>query len=218
LTRDFQRCTYKFRTTATGDLPTIEDIERTVSRGVERSSMPAWSQFLTQQDIHDVSRYLVVFSEQFVEAWRAGERPSLLTISSRPPDLAALRSKGAELYKTLQCQACHGEQGRGDGPSAPTLRNDWDQAIEAADLTYKWSFRNGHEPEDIYRTMIGGLNGTPMPAYDSALPDEADRWALVAHILSLSPVERPALHVVDFAKQREQRIGPVGRVLPSVTQ
>ena len=215
--RDFQRGTYKFRTTATGELPAIEDVERTVSRGVERSSMPAWSQFLTPQEVHDVSRYLVVFSEQFMAAWRAGERPTLLKVSPRPPGLEALVSKGAEIYETLQCQACHGEQGRGDGPSAPTLRNDWDLPIAAADLTYKWSFKNGHEPEDIYRTMIGGLNGTPMPSYDSALPDEADRWALVAHILSLSPQERPALRVADFATQRQQRIGPAGRVLPSAT-
>jgi mono/diheme cytochrome c family protein len=148
LPRDFRRGVYKFRTTATGELPTIEDVERTVSRGVERSTMPAWSQFLTPQEIHDVSRYLVVFSSRFIEDWRVGERPRLLRISPRPPDLTTLVSKGARIYEELQCRACHGEQGRGDGASAPTLRNEWDETIEAADLTYKWSFRNGHEPED----------------------------------------------------------------------
>jgi len=215
--RDFRQGAYKFRSTATGELPAIGDIERAVGRGVERSSMPAWSQFLTAEEIHDVSRYLVVFSPRFVDAWRLGERAPSLTISPRPPDLAALAVKGAEVYRNLQCQACHGEKGLGDGPSARTLRNDWDQPIEAADLTYKWSFKNGHEPEDIYRTMIGGLNGTPMPSYDAALPAEADRWALVAYILSLSPRERPALHVAEFATQRQHRIGTTGRILPRAT-
>ncbi len=215
--RDFRQGTYKFRTTATGQLPTIEDIERTVRRGVVRSTMPAWAQFLTPQEIHDVSRYLIVFSQRFMEAWKSHERPPVMALSPRPADLSALASRGAEVYRKLQCAQCHGEQGRGDGPAA-TLTNDWDWPIKAADLTYKWSFRNGYEPPDVYRTMIGGLNGTPMPSYEDAIPDEADRWAMVAYTLSLSPPERPTLRLADFASQRADRIGSGGRVTAPATR
>ena len=43
----------------------------------------------------------------------------------------------------------------------------------------------GSEPEDIYRTLMTGLAGTPMPSYVDALePDQA--WDLVYYVLSLS--------------------------------
>lgn len=210
--RDFRQGIYKFRTTQTGELPAIEDIERSIRIGVVRSTMPAWKQFLTDEEIHDVARYLIVFSPRFLEAWRSRQQPRLLTISPRPADLSLLVSRGAEFYRELECAQCHGERGRGDGPSAGSLRNDWDWPIRPGDLTYRWSFRNGYEPEDIYRTMVGGLNGAPMPSYADALPGETDRWAMVAYILSLSPAQRPLLHLDNFATERGKAIGPDGRV------
>jgi cytochrome c oxidase cbb3-type subunit 2 len=210
--RDFRQGIYKFRSTRNGELPDIGDIERTVRVGVPRSTMPAWGQFLTADQIHDVSRYLVVFSSRFAEAWRSRQKPRALVVSNRPVDLPSLGARGAGLYRDLGCASCHGDQGRGDGPSASDLKNDWGWPIPAADLTYKWSFRNGYEPEDVYRTMIGGLNGTPMPSYDDALTDETDRWAMVAYILSLSPPVRPVLHLDHFATERSQLIDQNGRV------
>lgn len=210
--RDFRQATYKFRSTLSGNLPTIADIERTVRAGVAGTTMPAWGQFLSEQEIRDVSRYLIVLSPRFVEAWKSRGQPAALAISAPPADLASLASRGAGVWKQLQCAKCHGEAGRGDGPSAATLKDNWEQSIRATDLTYKWTFRNGHEPADVYRTMLGGLNGTPMPSYDSALESEAERWALVSYILSLSPAARPVLHLADFAAQRGERIGPDGHV------
>ncbi|HVY62482.1 MAG TPA: c-type cytochrome, partial [Planctomycetota bacterium] len=182
--RDFRQARYKFRSTQTGQLPTIADIERTIRVGVPGTTMPAWGQFLTDEQIHDVARYLVVFSERFVEAWKAREQPDALAIGSQPGDLTALASRGAAVWKENQCALCHGEGGFGNGPSAATLVDSWDQPIRPANLTYKWTFKNGHEPGDIYRTIAGGLNGTPMPSYNLK-PEDA--WALVANILARSP-------------------------------
>ena len=87
--------------------------------------------------------------------------------------------------------------------------------IQPTDLTYKWQFKNGYKPEDIYRTFNGGLNGTPMPSYLDAFPNEIDRWALVAYILSLSPMERLALHLTDYRKgvaSITARLDKAGRV------
>jgi cytochrome c553 len=81
--------------------------------------------------------------------------------------------------------ACHGEQGRGDGPSAPTLKDNRDLPIAATNLTRLARFKNGARPEDIYRTLVTGLAGTPMPSYaDSLEPDQV--WDLVYYVLSLS--------------------------------
>jgi mono/diheme cytochrome c family protein len=93
------------------------------------------------------------------------------------------------------------------------MKDDWGQPIHPSDLTYAWSFRNGHAPDDVYRTVFGGLTGTPMPAYASAVGPGADRWAVVAYVLSLSPASRPVLHLQDFAARRAEQIGPDGHVV-----
>ena len=212
--RDFTGGTYKFRSTAPGELPAMADVVRTVRVGVPGTSMPAWTQFLTDAEIHDVARYLVVFSPRFADAWRAGTLPPPLPVSAPPADLAARASAGRATYAKMGCAACHGGDGRGHGPAAAALKDEWGEPIRTADLTYRWTFKNGNRPEDVYRTIFGGLDGTPMPAYGGTLADEGDRWSLVAAVLAMSPATPPVLHLADFARQRATRIGPDGRVLP----
>jgi mono/diheme cytochrome c family protein len=199
--RDFRQGWYKFRSTKSGNRPTFEDIERTIRRGVPDSTMPAWGQFLKPEEIHDMARYLVIFSEGFTEDWTEGRQPVALKVPEPPSDLASLHSRGAELYKSLGCVACHGDKGLGDGPSAPSLKDNWQHATIAADLTYKWLFKNGYQPADVYRSIIGGLAGSPMPSAEGAVPEERDRWALVSFVLSLSPAERPVLRMADFKRR-----------------
>ncbi len=211
--RDFRLATYKLRSTESGELPTMEDLERTVRVGVPGTSMPAWGQLLTADQLHDVSRYLVVFSPTFIAAWRAHATPKPLGVSVVPANLPALALRGAELAKQLRCAQCHGEHARGDGPAAPTLHDDGSNLTKPTDLTYGWSFKNGHRPEDVYRTIVGGLNGTPMPSYAGAITRPEDRWAMVSWILSLSPKDRPRIDLANFAGER-YRIGSAGHVEP----
>jgi cytochrome c oxidase cbb3-type subunit 2 len=212
--RDFTSGTYKFRSTPSGALPTLADVVRSVRVGVPGTSMPAWTQFLSDGEIHDVARYLMVFSSRFIEAWRAHALPPSLPMSAVPQDLAALTTTGRALYDKMQCASCHGSDGRGHGPAAATLRDDWGEPIATADLTFRWTFKNGNRPDDLYRTLFAGLNGAPMPSYAAMLTDERDRWALVAAVLAMSPAARPVLHLGTFAHERATRIGADGRVLP----
>lgn len=235
--RDFRQGKYKFRSTLPGELPTITDIERSVRVGIPGTTMPAWNQFLSEQEIGDVGRYLILFSPRFVDAWRAHQSPRALPLPRAPADVeeiaahptgdlhpcvraagpayaASLACRGERLWNLHQCQWCHGEDARGNGPSALGKTDDWGNPIQPANLTYKWLFKNGHRPEDVYRTLFGGLNGTPMGSFASAIPDERDRWAMVAYVQSLSPAARPVIHLRDFASQRARRIGEGGLVLP----
>ena len=41
--RDFTRATYQIRTTASGELPTDDDIRKIVDDGMPGTAMPAWS-------------------------------------------------------------------------------------------------------------------------------------------------------------------------------
>jgi mono/diheme cytochrome c family protein len=118
---------------------------------------------------------------------RFRERGAVKTITvPAPPTLAPGRlTRGKQLYADAECLACHGERGRGDGPSAPRLRDNRDLPIAATDLTRPERFKNGARPEDVYRTLVTGLAGTPMPSYgDSLEPDQV--WDLVFYLLSFS--------------------------------
>lgn len=210
--RDFRQGAYKFRSTKTGEFPTVEDIERIIRVGVANTTMPAWGQFLTDQQIHDVARYIITFSEEFTEAWKEAEKPEMLPVSTVPSTLPTFVARGKDLYQLAKCWECHGERGRGDGPKAEQLQDDWKNPIEATDLTYKWLFKSGHAPADIYRTIFGGLNGTPMPSYLDTFENGEDRWALVAYILSLSPEGRSVLHLAQFKEKFSSVIDENGLV------
>jgi cbb3-type cytochrome c oxidase subunit III len=199
--RDFRQGIYKFRSTKTGEFPTMEDLEHTIRAGVPTTTMPAWGQFLSEDEIHDVARYVITFSDKFTKAWEDSARPEMLPVHQPPENLEALASQGKELFNTAQCAQCHGDAGKGDGTSASGMIDNWDNPIQPTDLTYKWLFKNGDKPSDIYRTLNGGLNGAPMPSYLDVFDKEEDRWALVSYVLSLSPEQRPVLHMNEFKQK-----------------
>ena len=112
---------------------------------------------------------------------------------------------GKKLYVDTGCVKCHGNLGRGDGPSAPTLKDDWGHPIRAANLAQSWTFRGGSSREDIFRTMSTGLNGTPMPSFLDALTPE-QRWAITDFIVSLSGSNGPGYTNLVIAKHVQERI------------
>ena len=112
---------------------------------------------------------------------------------------------GKKLYEETGCVKCHGTLGRGDGPSAPTLMDDWGHPIRAADLAQSWTFRGGSSREDIFRTMSTGFNGTPMPSFLDALTPE-QRWAITDFIVSLSGSSGPGYSNLVVAKHVQDPI------------
>jgi cytochrome c oxidase cbb3-type subunit 2 len=187
--RDFTSGVFKFRTTPSGSLPTDEDLFRIITRGVYRTSMPEWS-LLGERE-----RWaLVAYVKRFYPAWDERGVGTPITVPQAPAWLgdAAAVARGKELYALLECTACHGESGRGDGASAATLPPDtWGNPQRPFDFT-KGRLKSGAAPADVYRTFMTGLNGTAMPSYSDifAAPDgenirDDDAWRLVAYILSL---------------------------------
>lgn len=210
--RDFRQGMYKFRSTQNGEYPKLEDIQKFIKVGVSGTTMPAWGQFLNKEQIADLANYLVVFSEDFTEAVMSGEKPLEISIPEVPKNLMSLAEKGKGFYQQNQCAMCHGSKGDGSDALSTSLTNSWDEQIYATDLTYKWQFKNGYTPEDIFRTFNGGLNGTPMPSYYDNFDNDEDRWALVAYVLSLSPTERPILKLKDFKSKLAEVIDEKGIV------
>jgi len=176
--RDFTMGTFKFRSTPSGTLPTDADIHRTITNGLHTTYMPRW-EAANEIERNDLVQVVKSFSPRFKEEPQ-GEP---VKVPPRPAFGPPLVQKGHEVWAKMQCASCHGEQGKGNGPSAPTLVDDWGHPIKPHDFT-EGPLKVGDEPEDLYRAFMTGLNGTPMPSFAESLqPDEA--WALVAYVRTL---------------------------------
>jgi cytochrome c oxidase cbb3-type subunit 2 len=181
--RNFTTGVYKFRSTPTGQLPTDDDLFRAITAGIPGTSMDRYAD-LPEGDRWALVVYLKSLSPRFANG--AAGRP-LFAPASRPLTPEAL-IRGRRVYEGMQCAACHGDGARGDGPLADELIDEDGLSIRPSDLT-KPQLRSGQGPESLYRTVMTGLDGTPMPSYgDSLSPDEA--WDLALYLLSLSQKER----------------------------
>ena len=142
--RDLTGGQFKFRTTESGQLPTDEDLFRTISRGADGTGMPPWKYLLPDD-----------------ERWALVD------------------------YVKMQCAKCHGDDGRGVGPSSPSLVDAKGRYVNTRDLTQPGSFRTGWTEREIIRTMETGMNGVPMPSYSGVMPKQ-DEYDLVAYVMSMS--------------------------------
>jgi cytochrome c oxidase cbb3-type subunit 2 len=177
--RDFTAGVFKCRSTDTGHIPSDADLYETIGRGVHASAMPSWLPLTRQQRI-DLLAYVKSFSPRFRE-----EKPEpVVPIPPEPPATQESIQRGHDVYKKMECAKCHGEQGRGDGPSVPTLTDSKDRPIVPYDFTTGERFKCGQSNQDLYRIFMTGLDGTPMPSYLQDLkPDQA--WDLVHYLRTL---------------------------------
>jgi mono/diheme cytochrome c family protein len=178
--RDFRTGLFKFRSTASGSLPTDDDLLRTVTQGVR------WTGMIGRPDLGDNNRraviqYIKTFSSRFEK-----ERPGKpINVPPAPPKTKEVVAQGKQLYTEVGCVACHGEGGHGDGPSAAELKDDWGGKIWPSDLTWR-PLKRGSDTRETYLTLVTGLSGTPMPTYASSL-NSAQLWSLVYYLESLVP-------------------------------
>lgn len=178
--RDFTKAVYKCRSTPSGSLPLDSDLYNTISRGVHASGMPSWKPLLRQERA-DLVAYIKSFSSAFQEE-KPGE-PA--TIPPEPPNSADSVKRGSELFQSMNCWSCHGKDGRGHGPSAPTLTDSKGYPITPFDFTTGSRFKCGESDQDMFRDLVTGLDGTPMPSFVSAMNAD-QRWDVVHYIRSLS--------------------------------
>lgn len=184
--RDFQIASFKFRTTPSGELPTDEDLFRTITLGAPGTTMPAWGKVLTERERWQVIAYVKTFADGIFED-EAFDPYAVAVDPGRPPDVPvqSLVEAGRLVYEESDCRECHGAAGRGDGPKADQLTDDRGFPIRATDLELAWKFRGGRAPRDIFLRLGTGLDGTPMPSYAQALTEE-ERWQVAYFVASLA--------------------------------
>lgn len=182
--RDFTVGNYKFRSTASGESPTAQDLFRILTNGIP-GYMPSFS------GLSEEARWQVIAYVQQFNQDPSMLHPEIINLQeSEIPSSSASIEQGRSIYVTMECQACHGMDGRGTGATtqAQDLLDNRGLPIPSTDLTFPRSFKNGWTARDIVRTLLTGLDGTPMPSYQGQLQDrEEDVWHLANYILSLSP-------------------------------
>ncbi len=197
--RDFSMGLYKYRTTPNGMLPTDNDLIKAVTVGLPGTGMPSWKSILSDDEIRNVVSYIKTFSPKFE---RQKSAIPTIEVGKQIPSSKESIEKGKALFKSLECFKCHGNEGRGDGPSALTLADDKGDSIRPRNLTLNWHFRGGGEASDIYMRVNTGLNGTPMPSFKDSLDNEKS-WHLANYIRSLSPEKKPEIDGVMRSKKVE---------------
>jgi mono/diheme cytochrome c family protein len=179
LPRNFVTAAFKCRSTPTGTLPTDEDIFNSITRGLNSTNMPSWITLTGQQRAD-----LVAFIKTFSPRWRSEKSGDPIRIPAEPAVGLESIKHGKELFTKLECWKCHGPEGRGDGPAAPSLTDSNNQPIRPYDFQSGSRFKCGSTNVDLYKIFMTGLDGTPMPSFaDVIRPDDA--WDLVHYLRTL---------------------------------
>lgn len=195
--RDFRHGLFKFRSTPSGSLPTDNDLLKVVTQGIRWTAMVSRAD-LFEADRRAVVQYIKTFSPRFTD-----ERfSSPVAITPAPPKSQDLVGQGRRLYQDADCGKCHGESGRGNGPSALGIDN-WGWPSQASDLTWR-PLKRGSAFDGIYLTIFTGLSGTPMPSYGDSL-DSQQIWALVYYLESLVPVEHRLSPLSHLGEEQQGR-------------
>lgn len=153
-------------------------------------------------DPEDMQSELDSMIELMVSRWTSSQTPEarLAPQENRVAYDARSIAHGRELYlsKDLNCVACHGDAGYGDGPQTysitkdletgkenvePGLYDAWGHPIQPRNL-HTGIYRGGRRPIDLYSRVHAGIKGTPMPAFGAKLKDQ-DIWDIVNFIYSV---------------------------------
>jgi mono/diheme cytochrome c family protein len=183
--RDF--VTARYRLVSTWErMPTDQDLFAAISRGMPGSAMPSWAH------LPERTRWALVHTVKAfaAEPWEVkpaapapaggGSAAGVVAVPPEPPFDAAAQARAKEMFAEA-CASCHGTTGRGDG--AEKQFDDAGFPTRPRDLTLG-VFKGDPSPEAIYRRIVAGMPGTPMPMSDWAQGDDA--WHLAHLVRSLS--------------------------------
>jgi mono/diheme cytochrome c family protein len=158
--RDLTTTYYRFRSTPSGSPPRDEDLKRTIRRGLPGSAMPAFGETFTEEQLDDLTH--------FIATLHGAEVPEAIAPPQVGPTTPESVREGRAIYALMSCWSCHGTDGAGRGPAARGLTDATSRPIRATDFRHD-PLKGGRDAVAIVRTLLTGLNGTPMPAYGEAM-------------------------------------------------
>ena len=189
--RDFVAAQYRLVSTWER-VPTDEDLFHTISRGMPGSAMPSWAH-LPEKTRWGLVHYVKSFSREPLVVEPTTPSPGegeagtgVISVPGEPPYTAEAQEHAAYIFKE-GCASCHGDEGRGDGVERQV--NSEGYGTQPRDLT-RGIYKGSSDPEALYRLIVTGLPGTPMPMNDWAYGEDA--WHLVHYVRSLSTARESA--------------------------
>jgi mono/diheme cytochrome c family protein len=208
--RDFGRG--QFRLVSTKNyVPSREDIRAVLVRGMPGSSMPPWAHLRPEEIDRLADEVLRLYQagtrakivaelkeadEEIVEAEVAGQVRELTSpgeladVPQIAADDPAAVARGGDIYIKQSCHACHGKEGRGDGQQV-MVDNDG-LPTRPRDLT-RGIFKGQHDAASIYRRIVLGMPGTPMPSSSNLTPEQMVDLAQFIRSLSDESTRQAAL-------------------------
>ena len=197
--RDFRAGRFRLVSTANGH-PTQDDIKGVLARGMPGSAMPPWPKLsdaersalaervieLQRQGIRDREKALAAENGEEFDAKAVEKIVSQTTSPGAPIPIPAIAAateesiaRGKERFRKV-CAACHGASGKGDGQEKMIDAEGWPD--RPRDLT-RGIFKGSPDVQSVYRRVLAGMPGTPMPASKWPPGEVID---VVHYILSLS--------------------------------
>ena len=178
LPRDVTLGIFKLRSTPGNALPRDEDLYQTLRDGVPGTAMPAWGDVLNELTLRALVEFIKTFSNRFQL-----ESPDFIMPIGLEPAFDRLSVKrGKILYQELRCGRCHGEEGGREGSLEQDLNDAWGNPSKVYDLRRTELYKGGATSDEVFQTLVTGMDGTPMNAYDYVSGDEL--WHLVHYLQS----------------------------------
>lgn len=181
--RDFTKGIFKFHSTpGSNALPTDQDLYITISHGLWGTPMPPWYNLPSEQRMA-VIQYIKTFSDR----WQKEKVAEPITVTEESAVSQKSISHGQELF-AANCATCHGNKGHGDGIIAGSLSDSWGHPDRPANYTLPagafGGVKLGHDGPHLYKTIMNGIGGTPMPSFSGLFKDD-DVWDVVHFVQSL---------------------------------
>ena len=186
--RDFTSGNYKIKTSSFEDMtPNDDDIFRMIRDGMPGTSMPGWSDVLSEQDMWNLAAYIKTFAGY--------DKPpeKQIDFGARISSSSDSIAKGKKLYEEGDlCVECHGKTGKGN--ASKRLKGDAGERTWPRNLTKPWTFRGSDDPKDIFARISTGIAGTEMPSFADPKSKKKltieERWHVANYVASLAKAGR----------------------------
>lgn len=167
-------------------VPTDQDLFDTITRGMPGSAMPSWEHLPVEQRwalvhyVKSLSEKSLIVKPQKTPNPEGSGGEGIIQVPPEPAYDAAAKARAEELYRDA-CASCHGSTGHGDGAQEQVDAEGY--PTRPRDLT-TGVFKGSPDPVSLYRRIVAGIPGSPMPMSDWAYGEDA--WHLAHYVRSLS--------------------------------
>ena len=199
--RDFRQGDFKLATTQ-NQIPTDDDLVRTISRGMPGSAMPPWNH-LPLTDLQSLAAYVrqihiegtmaklqtwvndgSMEEEVVPEALAHRTQPGPQLVVPPEPAFDEIRWFRARRLYLENCASCHGADGH---PVADAVKFDSEGYPVPPRSFINGIFKGGNDGHQLYARIWKGMRGTPMPASEGVYTGD-ETWDIIHYVQSLARV------------------------------